>query len=155
MNRVVVTGVGIVSPIGNNLAQFWSNIKKGKNGITNISHFDTEKFKVKIAAEVKIDLNNFFNTRELNKIDRFTAFSLIAADEAIANSSLNKKKNKNEIGVIIGSGIGGINTLEKQHSRLLDHPKKVSPYFIPTMISDIAAGHISIKHGYKFITQLA
>jgi len=148
-NRVVITGLGAITPIGNNLEDFWSNLINGKNGITNISQFDTNDFNVKIAAEVSIDLNTFFSTKELNKIDRFTAFSIIAADEAIKNSQLNQKTDKNKIGVIIGSGIGGINTFEKQHKRLLKHPKKVSPYFIPTMISDIAAGHISIRHGYK------
>ncbi len=149
MNRVVVTGLGVISPIGNNSLEFQKNIINGVNGIKTISHFDTNEFKVKIAGEVNIDLIDYFSSKELNKIDRFTAFSIIAADEAIKNSNLNNKNNKNNIGVIIGSGIGGINTLEKQHKRLLRHPKKVSPYFIPTMISDIAAGHISIKHGYK------
>jgi len=149
LNRVVVTGLGVISPIGNNSLEFQKNIINGVNGIKTISHFDTNEFKVKIAGEVNIDLIDYFSSKELNKIDRFTAFSIIAADEAIKNSNLNNKNNKNNIGVIIGSGIGGINTLEKQHKRLLRHPKKVSPYFIPTMISDIAAGHISIKHGYK------
>ena len=149
MNRVVVTGLGVISPIGNNSLEFQKNIINGVNGIKTISHFDTNEFKVKIAGEVNIDLIDYFSSKELNKIDRFTAFSIIAADEAIKNSNLNNKNNKNNIGVIIGSGIGGINTLEKQHKRLLRHPKKVSPYFIPTMISDIAAGHTSIKHGYK------
>ena len=149
MNRVVITGLGVISPIGNNSSEFHKNISNGVNGIKNIKNFNTDEFKVKIAGEVLIDLIDYFSSKELNKIDRFTAFSIIAADEAIKNSNLNNKINKNNIGVIIGSGIGGINTLETQHKRLLKHPKKVSPYFIPTMISDIAAGHISIKHGYK------
>ena len=151
MNRVVITGLGVISPIGNNLSDFNNGISNGVNGIKNITNFDTDEFKVKIAGEVQIDLIDYFSSKEINKIDRFTAFSIIAADEAIKNSNLNNKNNKNNIGVIIGSGIGGINTLETQHKRLLRHPKKVSPYFIPTMISDIAAGHISIKHGYKGI----
>ncbi len=149
MNRVVITGLGVISPIGNNSFEFHKSISNGVNGIKNIKNFNTDEFKVKIAGEVLIDLIDYFSSKELNKIDRFTAFSIIAADEAIKNSNLNNKINKNNIGVIIGSGIGGINTLETQHKRLLKHPKKVSPYFIPTMISDIAAGHISIKHGYK------
>ena len=149
MNRVVITGLGVISPIGNNSSEFHKSISNGVNGIKNIKNFNTDDFKVKIAGEVLIDLIDYFSSKELNKIDRFTAFSIIAADEAIKNSNLNNKINKNNIGVIIGSGIGGINTLETQHKRLLKHPKKVSPYFIPTMISDIAAGHISIKHGYK------
>ncbi len=152
MNKVVVTGVGIISPIGNDYNSFLESLKNGKNGIKEISSFDTSEYSVKIAGEVSIDLNTFFSKKDLNKLDRFTAFSIIAADQAILQSKLNKSKsNPNRIGVIIGSGIGGISTFERQHKRLLKHPKKVSPYFIPTMISDIAAGHISIKYGFKGI----
>ncbi len=152
MNKVVVTGVGIISPIGNDYNSFLKSLKNGENGIKEISSFDTSEYSVKIAGEVSIDLNTFFSKKDLNKLDRFTAFSIIAADQAILQSKLNKSKsNPNRIGVIIGSGIGGISTFEKQHKRLLKHPKKVSPYFIPTMISDIAAGHISIKYGFKGI----
>ena len=104
-----------------------------------------------IAGEVKIDLKDYFSKKELNKLDRFTAFSIIAADEAIKQANIPKSLDFNRIGVIVGSGIGGIGTFENQHKRLLKHPKKVSPYFIPTMISDIAAGHISIKYGFKGI----
>ena len=150
MNRVVITGLGSVTPIGNNTDTFWQSLQKGTNGINKISIFDTTNFDVKIAAEVKIDLKNYFNSKELNKIDRFSAFALIAAEEAINQSDLIKSKiNLNRIGVIVGSGIGGIHALEKQHNRLLKNPKKVSPYFIPSMITDIAPGHISIKYGFK------
>ena len=150
-NKVVVTGLGIISPIGNNINEFYNSLKSGKNGIKEITHFDTEDFNVKIAGEASINLNDFFSNKDLNKLDRFTAFSLIAADEAIKQSNINNNINHKRTGVIIGSGIGGIGTFEKQHKRLLKHPKRVSPYFIPTMISDIAAGHISIKYGYKGI----
>ena len=150
MNRVVITGLGSVTPIGNNTDTFWQSLQKGTNGINKISIFDTTNFDVKIAAEVKIDLKNYFNSKELNKIDRFSAFALIAAEEAINQSDLIKSKvNLNRIGVIVGSGIGGIHALEKQHNRLLKNPKRVSPYFIPSMITDIAPGHISIKYGFK------
>ena len=150
MNRVVITGLGSVTPIGNNTDTFWQSLQKGTNGINKISIFDTTNFDVKIAAEVKIDLKNYFNSKELNKIDRFSAFALIAAEEAINQSDLTKSKvNLNRIGVIVGSGIGGIHALEKQHNRLLKNPKRVSPYFIPSMITDIAPGHISIKYGFK------
>jgi len=150
VNRVVITGLGSVTPIGNNTDTFWQSLQKGTNGINKISIFDTTNFDVKIAAEVKIDLKNYFNSKELNKIDRFSAFALIAAEEAINQSDLIKSKiNLNRIGVIVGSGIGGIHALEKQHNRLLKNPKKVSPYFIPSMITDIAPGHISIKYGFK------
>ena len=151
MNRVVVTGIGCITPIGNNIKEFWDGLEDGKNGVASISLFDTTNFDVKIAAEVKnLDLKSHFNSKELNKIDRFTALSLIAAEEAIKNSNINTSKiNLDRAGVIVGSGIGGINTLEKQHKRLLQNPKKVSPYFIPSMITDIASGHISIKYGFR------
>ena len=150
-NKVVVTGVGAITPIGNNSIEFNKALKSGNNGINRISHFDTSDFNVHIAGEVKIDLKDYFSKKELNKLDRFTAFSIIAADEAIKQANIPEKLNFNRIGVIIGSGIGGIGTFENQHKKLLKHPKKVSPYFIPTMISDIAAGHISIKYGFKGI----
>ena len=150
-NKVVVTGIGAITPIGNNSIEFNKALKSGTNGINNISHFDTSDFNVHIAGEVKVDLKNYFSKKELNKLDRFTAFSIIAADEAIKQANIPKSLDFNRIGVIVGSGIGGIGTFENQHKRLLKHPKKVSPYFIPTMISDIAAGHISIKYGFKGI----
>ena len=150
-NKVVVTGIGAITPIGNNSIEFNKALKSGTNGINNISHFDTSDFNVHIAGEVKVDLKDYFSKKELNKLDRFTAFSIIAADEAIRQANIPKSLDFNRIGVIVGSGIGGIGTFENQHKKLLKHPKKVSPYFIPTMISDIAAGHISIKYGFKGI----
>ena len=148
--RVVVTGMGVLSPLGNNITKFWSAITKGKNGISNISSFDTEDFDVHIAGEVKIDLKKYFNNKELNKIDRFTAFASIATDEAIKQANIDSENiDKTKVGVIIGSGIGGIATFENQHKRLLNNPKRVSPFFIPAMISDIASGLISIKYGFK------
>ena len=147
--RVVVTGLGTINPISDNVSDFWDNLVSLKNGINKITHFDTSNFKTKLAAEVSVDLNNYFNKKELNKIDRFTCFALIASDQAINDAKINNKLDTNRIGVILGSGIGGINTLEQQHSRLLKNPKRVSPYFVPSMISDIAPGHISIKNGFK------
>jgi len=149
MERVVITGLGTVSPAGNSVEDFWNNISVGNNCINDISLFDTTDFKVKIAGECNIDLSSYFNSKELNKIDRFTAFAIIAADQAIKDSNLGTNLDLNRIGVILGSGIGGINTLENQHTKLLQSPKRVSPYFIPSMISDIAPGHISIKYGFK------
>ena len=150
--RVVVTGMGVVSPIGNNLDHFWNNLKKGTNGINDISLFDTTNFDVKIAGESNIDLNSFFDRKELNKLDRFSAFALIAAEQAINQSNiLHSKTSPSRIGVIVGSGIGGIGTFEVQHKKLLKNPRFVSPFFIPSMISDIAAGQISIKYGFKGI----
>tara|TARA_B100000941_G_C28484050_1_gene543922 strand:+ start:165 stop:1394 length:1230 start_codon:yes stop_codon:yes gene_type:complete len=150
--RVVITGMGIVSPIGNNLNEFWNNLKVGHNGIDQILSFDTTKFDVKIAGESNIDLASFFDRKELNKLDRFTAFALVAAEQAITQSNINNKNtSSSRIGVIVGSGIGGIGTFESQHKKLLKNPRYVSPFFIPSMISDIAAGQISIKYGFKGI----
>ena len=148
-NKVVVTGLGIISPIGNTIQKFLSSLKSGKNGIDKITLFDTSNYKVKIAGESSFSLEDHFTSKELNKLDRFTIFGLLAADQAIKQANLNNKYS--DVGVIIGSGIGGIGTFETQHKRLLNHPKRVSPYFIPTMISDIVAGHISIKYGFKGI----
>jgi len=151
-NRVVVTGMGLVSPIGDNIQDFWKNLESGKNGIDQITHFDTDKFDVKIAGQSEIELDDYFDKKELNKLDRFSTFAIIAADQAISQSRIiNDNVSKERIGVIVGSGIGGISTFEKQHSKLLKSPRFVSPFFIPAMIPDIAPGHISIKHGFKGI----
>ena len=142
--------MGIISPIGNNVNDFFNSLKSGTNGINKITLFDTSDYNVKIAGESSINLDNHFTIKELNRLDRFTCFALLAADQAIKQANLTNS-NLNNIGVIVGSGIGGISTFEKQHKQLLRHPKKVSPYFIPSMISDIAAGHISIKYGFNGI----
>ena len=148
--RVVVTGMGVVSPIGNNLIDFWESLKIRKNGISDISYFDTEKFDVKIAGECNLDLNLHFNRKELNKLDRFSIYAIVAAKQAIEQSCLLKSNiDKDRVGVIVGSGIGGIATFEKQYKKLLKSPRFVSPFFIPSMISDIAPGHISIKYGFR------
>ena len=150
--RVVITGVGVVSPIGNNVSDFNNSLKNGVNGINDITLFDKEKSSIKIAAEVKnLDFNSFIDKKELNKMDRFTQFAVIASDQAVESSNLNSYKSldKERVGVIIGSGIGGISTLTEQHIRLQKSPKRVSPFFIPSLISDIAAGHVSIKYGFK------
>jgi len=149
-NRVVVTGMGVISPIGNNLTDFWESLKIGKNGISNISYFDTEKFDVKIAGECNLDLDLHFNRKELNKLDRFSIYAIVAANQAIQQSCLLESNvDKDRVGVIVGSGIGGIATFENQHKKLLKNPRFVSPFFIPSMISDIAPGHISIKYGFR------
>lgn len=148
--RVVVTGMGVVSPIGNNLIDFWESLQIGKNGISDISYFDTEKFDVKIAGECNLDLNLHFNRKELNKLDRFSIYAIVAAKQAIEQSCLLESNiDKDRVGVIVGSGIGGIATFEKQYKKLLKSPRFVSPFFIPSMISDIAPGHISIKYGFR------
>ena len=115
--KVVITGMGVVSSLGLDTDTFFNNIINGKSGISPITSFDTSNHSVKIAGEVKTNLEEYFDSKELNRIDRFTAFALMAAKEAIETSNLNKKTNE-KVGVIIGSGIGGIHTMEKQYTRL-------------------------------------
>ena len=148
--RVVVTGTGILSPIGNSTQEFNNGLKNGVNGIAPITCFNTDEYSVHLAGEVKINLEDHFEKRELNRMDRFTAMALIASSEAVNQSNINDDRlDKNRIGVVIGSGIGGINTFEEQHKKLLNNPRRVSPFFIPSMISDIASGQVSIKYGFK------
>ena len=148
--RVVVTGTGILSPIGNSTKEFYNGLKHGANGISSITLFDSSNFSVHIAGELKIALDDYFEKRDLNRMDRFTAMALIASTEAVDQAGIDDNRiDKNRIGVIIGSGIGGLNTFEEQHSRLLNSPRRVSPFFIPSMISDIASGQVSIKYGFK------
>ena len=147
-----MTGMGIVSPLGNSITDFWRNAKAGTNGISKISSLDTSNLSVHIAGECQINLEDYLDRKDLNKMDRFTAFALIAASQAFQDSKLNLEKiDLNRSGVIIGSGIGGMITFEEQHKRLLKNPKRVSPFFIPSMIPDIAAGHIALKYGLKGI----
>ena len=148
--RVVVTGTGILSPIGNSTQEFYNGLKNGVNGIAPITCFNTDEYSVHLAGEVKINLEDHFEKRELNRMDRFTAMALIASSEAVNQSNIDDDRlDKNRIGVVIGSGIGGINTFEEQHKKLLNNPRRVSPFFIPSMISDIASGQVSIKYGFK------
>ena len=148
--RVVITGTGILSPIGNSTHEFYIGLKKGANGIAPITCFNTDDYSVHIAGEVKINLEDYFEKRELNRMDRFTAMALIASSEAVNQSNIDDDRmDKHIIGVVIGSGIGGINTFEEQHKKLLNNPRWVSPFFIPSMISDIASGQVSIKYGFK------
>jgi len=152
MRRVVVTGLGALTPIGNNLHDYWEGLEKGLSGAVMISRFNTEKFKTKFACELKgYNSADFFDRKEANKLDLFSQYALIVADEAIKDSGLDiEKEDKARIGVIWGSGIGGLNTfydLIKQHV-LGDGTPRFSPFFIPKMIVDIAAGIISIKYGF-------
>ncbi len=150
--RVVVTGFGAVTPVGNTVDETWQAILTGKGGVDRITLFDTEKFATKIAAEVKnFDPLNYFEKKEARKLDRFTQFSLVAADEAVKTSGLDlDKEDRDRIGVIVGSGIGGMDSFEQEHIKLLNQgPRRVSPFFITQMIIDIAAGQISLKYNLK------
>lgn len=152
INRVVITGIGLVTPIGIGKEEFWQSLIQGKSGIDKISYFDTSEYPTKIAAEVKnFDYMNFISPKEANRMDKSTQFSIVSAMLALEDSKLKiSKKNSYSTGVIIGSGIGGIGTFEKQHKILLENgPRRVSPFFIPMMISNISAGEIAIKIGAK------
>jgi len=153
MRRVVVTGLGAITPIGNNLHEYWEGLKNGISGSCLITRFNTEKFKTKFACELKgYDSAKYFDRKESNKLDLFTQYALISADEAIADSGLNLEKlDKNRVGVIWASGIGGIETFYQAIKGYVegDGTPRFSPFFIPKMIGDIAAGSISIKYGFS------
>lgn len=148
--RVVVTGLGAITPVGNSVDSFWNSIKEGKNGINNISLFDTTDFKVKMAAEVKdFKPEDYLNKKECKRMDRYTQFALIASNEAIKDSGLNMEEvDKDRVSIIFGSGIGGLSTIENQIKTLVAKgPNRVSPLTIPMAISNMAAGMIGIEHG--------
>ncbi len=151
MRRVGITGMGVVSPIGNDLKSYEDALFSGKNGIDNIKQFDATDFKVKVAGEVKnLNAENHLDHGQLRKMDPFTVYAMIASGQALEQSGLMAHADPNRVGVIIGSGIGGIHAFEKNHRALLEGgPRKVSPFFVPMMILDIVAGHVSIQYGLK------
>lgn len=155
MQRVVVSGMGAVTPIGNNVSDFWNNLIHGVNGAGPITRFDTTKFKTKFACELKgFDPLNHMEKAEARKLDPFTQYAMAAVDEAIKNAAIDfEKLNRNRIGVIWGSGNGGISTFEQQVTEfaLGEGTPRFSPFFIPKMIVDIASGMISIKYGLRGI----
>lgn len=151
-NRVVVTGMGAITPVGNDVESFWKNIKEGKCGIDYITYFNTDAFKVKIAAEVKdFKPEEYMDRKEAKRMDRFCQYALAAAKEAIEDSGLDMENmNKERLGVLIGSGIGGLATIEKEVRTLVEKgPNRVSPLFIPMAIGNMAAGNVAIKYGAK------
>ena len=152
MRRVVITGLGVVSPVGNDVETFWENIKNGKSGVGKITKFDATDFPVQIAAEVKgFDPLKYFDKREARRLDPFIQFAVAAAQEAVKNAGLEEGSvDKERVGVLIGSGIGGIHTIEEQHEILLKKgPRRVSPYCVPMEIINMASGVVSMKFGFK------
>lgn len=149
MRRVVITGMGAVTPLGNNVAETWSGVKEGRCGIAPITHYDTTDRKVKVAGEVKnLNLEEHVDKKELRKMDTFCAFALIAADEAVKDSGISFEQDSDRCGVLVSSGIGGLGTIETEHSKGVEKGfDRVSPYFIPAAISNMAAGRIAIKYG--------
>ena len=150
--RVVITGMGVVSPIGNNVEEVWDALQEGRCGIGKVTHFDTSEFRAKLAGEVKdLDMEQYFTKRELKFNDRFTQFARIAAKQAYADSGLSEDTIKADaFGVILGSGIGGIATIEGASTTLKDRgPSRVSPYFIPMALINLAPGSVAIDLGAK------
>ena len=153
LRRVVVTGMGALTPIGNDVESYWNGLVSGKSGADHITYFDTSKFKTQFACELKgYDPLNHFDRKEARKLDKFAQYAIVCSDEAIKNANLELDSiDKNRVGVIWGSGIGGLETfqIEATNYAMGDGTPRYNPFFIPKIIPDIAPGVISIKHGFK------
>jgi 3-oxoacyl-[acyl-carrier-protein] synthase II len=149
--RIVVTGLGAIGPLGLDVPQMWEALMSGRSGCGPITLFDAEAFETRIAAEVKgFDPANFFEHREARRMDRYTQFATVASQEAVKQANLDTEKEGTDLGVLIGSGIGGITTLSAQMATLAEKgPRRISPLLVPMMIADAAAGHVSIMLGAK------
>lgn len=153
LKRVVVTGLGAVTPVGNNPEETWNSLVNGVSGAAPITSFDASKFKTQFACEVKgLNINDYIDRKEARKMDRYTQLAIISAMQAVKDSGMNlEEEDKTRIGVIYGVGIGGIKTFEEEVGYWAQHQEngpKFNPFFIPKMIADIAAGHISIMYGF-------
>ncbi len=149
--RVVITGLGAITPIGNDVPSFWEGLIKGRNGVSHITKFDAEQFDTKIAAEVKgFDVTQFIDPKEARRMDPFTHYAMVAGAEAIKDSGLSlENEDPHRIGAIVGSGIGGMIVYHIEHKKLLEKgPRRVSPFFIPMMIPDIVPGYLSMRFGF-------
>ncbi len=154
--RVVITGMGAVSPMGLDLKSSWEALVAGKSGISNIENIDTEKQLVKIAGEIKNFVpENYIDPKEAKRMDRFTQLAIVAADEAIKDAGLDEAGyDPYRVGVIIGSAVGGFNTFEKNHIAMINRgPTKGSPFTVPMLIPDMAAGRVSMRHGLKGVNK--
>jgi 3-oxoacyl-[acyl-carrier-protein] synthase II len=153
LKRVVITGLGALTPIGNTLNEYWDALIQGKSGAAPIKQFDASLFKTQFACEVKdFNIENFMDRKEARKLDQFAQFAMVAASEAVADSKLlDADHDVDRVGVIWGSGIGGLKTFQDESKNFFagDGTPRFNPFFIPKMISDIAAGHISIKYGFR------
>jgi 3-oxoacyl-[acyl-carrier-protein] synthase II len=153
LRRVVITGIGVLSPIGNNIAEFWESLVVGKSGAAPITYFNTEKYKTKFACELKnFDLFEHFDRKEAKRYDKFTQYALVAAQEAVKDSGIDAEGvDGDRVGVVFSSGIGGLKMIEEEYKYYFDNDftPRFNPFFIPKIISDIAAGHISMKYGFR------
>ena len=157
--RVVITGLGAVTPFGVGVDKFWNSLLEGKSGVSNIENIDTELHTVKIAAEIKNEVfkpEDYLDAKEAKRMDRFTQFAMVAADEAIADSGIDEANiDPYRIGVLVSSAAGGFDTFEKNHNVMNQRgPTKCSPFTVPMLIVDMASGRISIKHGYKGVNKV-
>ncbi len=152
LKRVVVTGLGALTPIGNNISEYWEGLSNGKSGCAPITYFDTEKFKTKFACEIKnYSPTDHFDRKEARKLDKFAQYAIISSEEAIKDANIDLEKvDKFRVGVIWGAGIGGIETFQHEVLNFAegDGTPRFNPFFIPKMIADIAPGHISIRNGF-------
>ena len=153
LRRVVVTGLGALTPIGNNIEEYWNGLINGVSGAAPITYFDTSKFKTKFACELKnFNVEDFIDRKEARKMDRYAQYAMVSSDEAVLDAGFNfEKLDKDRVGVIWGSGIGGLETFQIEMLEFAkgDGTPRFNPFFIPKMISDIACGHISIKYGFR------
>ncbi len=149
--RVVVTGIGAITPVGNNVEESWENLKAGKNGIAPITLFDTANYKAKLAAEVKnFDPMEYMERNDVLRTDRYAQFAVAAAQQAVTTSGIEGNVIPERFAVYFGSGIGGIGTFETEHTKLMEKgPRRVSPLFVPMMIANMAAGMIAIRHNCR------
>ncbi|MGZ5286102.1 MAG: beta-ketoacyl-ACP synthase II [Flavisolibacter sp.] len=153
LKRVVITGMGALTPLGNTITEYWNNLRNGVSGCDFITGFDAAKFKTRFACEIKnFDPTNFLDRKEARKVDRFTQTALVASDQAVQDAGIDKNNvNPDRVGVITGSGIGGLLTFQEEVMNFAkgDGTPRFNPFFIPKMILDIAAGHISMRHGFR------
>lgn len=153
LKRVVVTGLGALTPIGNNIQEYWEGLINGKSGAAPITHFDASNFKTQFACEVKdFNVTDFIDRKEARRLDKFAQYALVASDEAIEDANFDLEKlDKDRVGVIWGAGIGGLETFQKEVQAFENGngTPRFNPFFIPKMIADIAPGHISIKYGFR------
>jgi 3-oxoacyl-[acyl-carrier-protein] synthase II len=149
--RVVVTGMGVISCVGNNVPDFWNAVVNGECGIVKVDRFDVTPYRTHVAGQVKdFDISKYMPVKEARRLDPFCQFAIAAADEAMESAGLQTLEgvNKEKVGVVVSSGIGGIQTIEKQHQILLNSgPRKISPFLVPMMIADLASGNISMRYG--------
>lgn len=153
LKRIVVTGMGALTPLGNSVTEYWNNLRNGVSGADFITLFDASKFKTRFACEIKnFEPTNFLDRKEARKLDRFTQTAMVASDQAVQDAGIDKDNiNPDRVGVVLGSGIGGLITFQEEVMNFAkgDGTPRFNPFFIPKMILDIAAGHISMRHGLR------